>query len=103
MTPKERKGNMKTRLMAMLLAAGAMLSQNCVAYTIHTHHQYDGPWHWEEVTSKCVSLDGTRYPWNGVLYPVLIGNAYSGTAESTGRYSNKKTPDLVIASKIGYE
>jgi len=74
-----------------------LLSLACfdtVAGTIH--QEYEGPWHWDELTSKRKSLEGSVYK----SYEVVAGWADSGTAVITGR----KTPeaDMTIPSKIDY-
>lgn len=69
---------------------------NAVADTIH--QEYDGPWHWEELTRHTKSLDGKSALVNGDLYPILEGTEYTCTAEITG--SKVESSRLSIPSRI---
>ncbi len=71
---------------------------NLLAGTIH--QEYDGPWHWDELTRQTKSLDGKSAPVDGVWYPILEGTEYTGTAEITG--SRVESGHLSIPSRISY-
>lgn len=64
------------------------------------HQEYDGPWHWDELTRHTESLDGSSAIVNGVQYPILNGTKYTGTAEITG--SKTESAHLTIPSRISY-
>ena len=77
-------------------------SQSGFAYTIHIHQEYDGPWHWDELTRNTINLNDTTYQLtNGERYPVVIGDKFTGTAVITGRKT--EDADMTIPPKIEYE
>ena len=73
------------KLQRVLIAAAITIGfgfANLLAGTIH--QEYDGSWHWDELTRHTRSLDGEYAVVRGVRYPIVIGKEYTGLAEISG-------------------
>ena len=98
---KKKENQMYKSIERFLIAAAATVGfgfANLFAGTIH--QEYDGPWHWDELTRQTKSLDGKSALVDGVWYPILEGTEYTGTAEITG--SKTESAHLSIPSRIVY-